>query len=77
MNSIKETSQMKDRKAILSTLWIFITVNYIFCDLLSNMMPEFLKQLYTQNSACRMNLVLNIQPSITRIRGTVPGRFYA
>ena len=45
MNSIKETSEMKDRKAILSTLWIFITVNYIFCDLLSNMMPEFLKLL--------------------------------
>lgn len=36
---------MKDRKALLSTLWIFITVNYIFCDILSNMEPEFLKVL--------------------------------
>ena len=45
MNSIKETSEMKHRKAILSTLWIFITVNYIFCDVLSNMMPDFLKAL--------------------------------
>ncbi len=34
---------MKDRKVILSTLWIFITANYIFCDVLSIMEPEFLK----------------------------------
>ena len=45
MNSIKETFEMKDRKAILSTLWIFVTANYIFCDVLSNMEPEFLKVL--------------------------------
>ena len=34
---------MKDKKTILSTLWIFVTANYIFCDILSNMDPEFLK----------------------------------
>ncbi len=45
MNTNENTSQMKERKAILSTLWIFVTANYIFCDLLSNMEPEFLKVL--------------------------------
>jgi len=28
---------MKDIKVILSTLWIFATVNYIFCDVVSGM----------------------------------------
>ena len=36
---------MKNRKAILSTLWVFVTVNYIFCDVLSLMYPEDLKQI--------------------------------
>lgn len=36
---------MKDRKVILSTLWVFVTVNYIFCDVLSHMSPEFLRML--------------------------------
>ncbi|UCH13881.1 MAG: hypothetical protein JSV22_12340 [Bacteroidales bacterium] len=45
MNTNENTSKMKERKAILSTLWIFVSVNYIFCDLLSNMEPEFLKAL--------------------------------
>lgn len=45
MNSNKQNNGIKDRKAILSTLWIFVTANYIFCDVLSNMEPEFLKLL--------------------------------
>ena len=36
---------MKDRKVILSTLWIFVSVNYIFCDVLSHMEPDFLRLL--------------------------------
>lgn len=36
---------MKNQKVILSTVWIFVTVNYIFCDVLSHMNPEFLKML--------------------------------
>lgn len=36
---------MKDRKIILSTLWIFALANYIYCDILSHMNPEFLKVL--------------------------------
>lgn len=34
---------MKNRKVILSTLWIFVLANYIYCDILSHMNPEFLK----------------------------------
>ncbi len=36
---------IEPRKIILSGLWIFLSVNYIFCDVLSNMMPDFLKLL--------------------------------
>ena len=36
---------MENKKAILSTLWIFLSVNFIFCDVLSNMEPEFLRML--------------------------------
>jgi len=36
---------MKNRKVLLSTLWIFVTVNYIFCDVLSHIDPEFLRLL--------------------------------
>lgn len=36
---------MKDRKVILSTLWIFVTLNYLYCDVLSLMDPNTLNQL--------------------------------
>jgi hypothetical protein len=36
---------MKDRKVILSTLWIFVTLNYLYCDVLSVMDPNVLNQL--------------------------------
>ena len=35
---------MKNRKIILSTLWIFVATNYIFCDVITLMYPEGLKQ---------------------------------
>ena len=38
---------MQDRKAILSTLWIFLSVNYIYCDHLENMQPGVIKGLLT------------------------------
>ena len=44
MEPIK-TNKMKDRKVILSTLWIFVTANYIFCDVITLMYPEDLKQI--------------------------------
>ena len=47
MNTNEKTDEMIDRKVILSTLWIFVTVNYIFCDVLTLMNPEELKQIMT------------------------------
>ena len=36
---------MKERKAILSTLWIFLTANFIYCDILDNMQQGIVKDL--------------------------------
>lgn len=38
---------MLNTKQLLSTLWIFLTVNYLFCDVFSLYYSEFLKQLLT------------------------------
>jgi hypothetical protein len=47
---------MKDRKVILSTLWIFVTANYIFCDVVTLMNPDDLKQILTGTvGAVQMN----------------------
>jgi len=37
----------KNRKVILSTLWIFVTLNYLYCDVLSLMSAEMLSALLT------------------------------
>jgi len=39
------TNGTNDKKAILSTLWIFVTVNYIFCDVVTLMNPQDLKNI--------------------------------
>lgn len=49
MNPNKKATAMKDRKVILSTLWIFAMLNYIYCDILSLMDPELLNQFMTGN----------------------------
>jgi hypothetical protein len=46
MNSGTKTNAL-DRKALLSTIWIFAVLNYLYCDLLGLMDPNFLKQLLT------------------------------
>ncbi len=46
-DSNQKTTVMKDRKVILSTLWIFVTVNYIFCDVLSTIESGFFNDLMT------------------------------
>jgi len=50
---------MRDRKVVLSTLWIFLSVNYIFCDVLSNMLPEFLKELLQEGQVAGLPLNQN------------------
>jgi hypothetical protein len=47
MNTDIKTFAMQDRKAILSTLWIFLTANYVYCDVLSHMEPAVIKELST------------------------------
>ena len=46
-NRNTKTNTWGDVKGKLTILWIFLTVNYIFCDVLSNMEPEFFKALMT------------------------------
>ncbi|MEM7552106.1 MAG: DUF6326 family protein [Bacteroidota bacterium] len=38
---------IQNRKVILSTLWIFVTLNYLYCDVLSLMLAELLNALLT------------------------------
>lgn len=38
-----------DKKIILQTLWIFVTLNYIFCDVFTLMYHEDLKQILKGN----------------------------
>ncbi|MER0439697.1 DUF6326 family protein [Emticicia sp. W12TSBA100-4] len=38
-----------NRKTLLSTLWIFVTINYLYCDLIGLMDASLLKQYLTGN----------------------------
>ncbi len=38
-----------DRKALLSTIWIFVVLNYLYCDVLSLMDANLLKQYLAGN----------------------------
>jgi hypothetical protein len=46
MNTDTKTNAM-DRKALLSTIWIFAVLNYLYCDLLSLMDANALRQYLT------------------------------
>jgi len=49
-------NELNDRKVILSTVWIFATVNYIFCDVITLMNPEDLKNILSGTvGAIKMN----------------------
>lgn len=47
MNTHTKPFKVKDRKVILSTLWIFVTLNYLYCDVIGLMDSELLKQYLT------------------------------
>ena len=47
MNTNRKTVDMKDRKVILSTLWIFAVLNYLYADVIGGKDPVALKQLIT------------------------------
>ncbi|HMB45986.1 MAG TPA: DUF6326 family protein [Candidatus Methanoperedens sp.] len=45
----KKTTEMEDMKVKLSTLWIFVMFNYLYCDIMGLMDPVLLKQFMTGN----------------------------
>ena len=47
MRTSSKTLEAHDRKATLSTLWIFLVANYIYCDVFSHMEPAVIKELIT------------------------------
>ncbi len=49
MNTNKNAAEMDGIKARFSTLWIFVVLNYLYCDVVSLMDPELLKQYMAGN----------------------------
>src|ERR1700730_14970957 len=45
----QRSTDMKDMKAKLSTLWIFATLNYLYCDVVTLMDPKSLRQFLAGN----------------------------
>jgi len=45
-----------DRRVILATLWIFVTLNYLYCDVLSLMSPEMLNSLINTGGVGGINM---------------------
>ncbi|MEI6124865.1 MAG: DUF6326 family protein [Bacteroidota bacterium] len=50
MEKITKTTGMKNRKIVLSTLWIFVTFNWLYCDVMTLMDPIQLKQVLTNTA---------------------------
>lgn len=48
-NSIEKVAEVKNRKVILSTLWIFAALNYLYCDVVGLMDSGLLKQFLEGN----------------------------
>src|SRR5680860_53324 len=46
---IDQKTTAMDRKVLLSTIWIFAALNYLYCDIISLMDSELLKQYLTGN----------------------------
>lgn len=47
MSTSNKAVATPDRKTVLSTLWIFLAANYIYCDLLSHIEPAVVRELIT------------------------------
>jgi uncharacterized protein DUF6326 len=47
MNTNRKPFEMQDRKTVLATVWIFLTANYIYCDVLAHMEPATIKEIIT------------------------------
>ncbi len=51
MNTNKKTAEVKDRKLILSTLWIFVMFNYLYADVYGLVFNPVLQKELTQQLA--------------------------
>ena len=40
----KKPNRLKDRKVLLSTLWLFAILNYLYCDIITLMDSNILRQ---------------------------------
>lgn len=49
MNAGIKTTGMEDGKVRLSTLWVFVLLNYLYCDVVALMNPDLLKQFIAGN----------------------------
>ena len=47
MKTTKQTETGMDKKVLLSTIWIFVMLNYLYCDVMTLMDPVMLKQFMT------------------------------
>jgi hypothetical protein len=45
MSTNEITVKLDDRKVVFSTLWVFLSLNYIYCDHLAFMEPDFIQNL--------------------------------
>ncbi len=51
MSVVNAINTRNDRKSLLSTLWIFVMFNYLYCDLLSNMQADVLRDYLNGHAA--------------------------
>ncbi len=54
MNTSEKTTGMKDMRVKLSTLWIFVVLNYLYCDVINLTNPVTLKELMTGTGPIQM-----------------------
>lgn len=64
MNSKQATVETKDRRTLFFTLWIFVTLNYLYCDVLGLFDPETLNSLLTGHAG-----TIQITPSFLLMSG--------
>ena len=58
MKTTNKTTEMKDRKVILSTLWIFATLNYIYADVFTSFFNPAAQQMAITQGAVLVFAIL-------------------
>ena len=60
MNTSKKTTGMEDMKVKLSTLWVFVTFNMVFADIVGFLNPGALEEMIAMKPAQGLLLVFSI-----------------